>query len=374
MCRGNTLGLLFIVVIMLLTGCGRIRSTALYIDGELTKAVAEEETNFDNHNYLNTYIDDRPVVLMETCISFNDNLLYAREYGLAICIDISRELIDDMCEEIGCSHRINSHKQGCMAFGYRGRIICDSNGYYLQDAASLYYVGADRTKKRVFTNDYCTEMEKKLSPENPYAAYACFYHDGIMYVVGYSYMYKVDMNTWQKVSEPIELSDTSIQNAAVLHNYLFYTNEAMELYCYDMEKQQIKLISEHTYRVRIIGETIYYLKRGKLYQCDTDGNNTEMIIDGCYQSFDVSNDKIYFANADGKLSYYDIMQKEMHVIEVPAEYENNIQYGHIMTNSQCKYVYYLDVSNNCAKAGKDVCICVNKITQQVEKVIPLNCK
>ncbi len=372
--RGNTFGLVFLVAIMLLTGCGRSRSNAVYIDGELTKAVAEWETDSNNYDNPNTYIDDRSIVLMEGCISFNDNLLCARAYGLAICIDITRELIDDMCEEVGCSHRINSHKQGCMAFSSRGRIICDSEGYYLQDDASLCYVGADRTKKKVFTNDFCTEMERKLHPENPYAAFACFYYDGIMYVMGYSYMYKVDMNTWQRISEPVELSDTCIQNAAVLNNYLFYTNEALELYRYDMEKQQIKLISEHTYRVRIVGDTIYYLKRGRLYQCDADGNNTEMIIDGCYQSFDIGNDKVYFANADGKLSYYDIRQKEMHVIEVPEEYENNIQYGYIMTNSQCKYVYYLNIRNNCAKEGKDVCMCINKSTQQVEKIIPLNYK
>lgn len=168
--------------------------------------------------------------------------------------------VQSICDIPGCDHGINT--DGCLE--HENREIQDvrgaSNGVYFQiDGESHLYFKEDGGSKRVvFENTFYTDFEEEIMPDNK-TIFSYFMRDGIMYVIGQSYMYMVDIETMTQISNPFIVSHSRIWNADVSGDYFWISNENLELICCNTKTGEITKIADKIDKLQCVGDRLYYL-------------------------------------------------------------------------------------------------------------------
>lgn len=175
-------------------------------------------------------------------------------------INFNSGRVQSICDIPGCDHSRNV--VGCLEHENETiqSVTGATNGIYFQtnnDYNKLFFKNDGEGKKVVFENDFYTNFEENVMPDAK-TAFSYFMRDGIMYVIGQSYMYRVDIESMTKIGEPFIISDSRIWNADVSNGLFWITNENFELICCNMENGEIIKVDDKVDRVQCVGNKLYY--------------------------------------------------------------------------------------------------------------------
>ena len=211
-----------------------------------------------------------------------------------------------------------------------GYLIGARDGFYYEKFGKLYFEDLSGNSSIIFENDFCTAFEEDffgdslssrtgnvkngdfsaLENTSDYLRRYTFtpiFRDDIMYVIGGTYIYKVDLNTMTKISEPVVISNSFIRNADISGNYLWASNDDYELICCNMESGEISVFESGANRLMCSGGKVYYLIMQKennivlndLYTRNADGSAPELLKENVCFSFYATENSLYYSGTDG---------------------------------------------------------------------------
>lgn len=315
-----------------------ISNGAEYVD---TSKIFEkiDETRLDIA-FTNYKYDDKPISFLGSDYTITPDFLYIIKYNDKTKIDLKTGRVQPICDIAGCIHDKN-RSPNCAEFEAFCPVFAASDGLYIAKSNSLgkLYLRNDDGDTEVFENDFYTDLEARIIPDEK-TSFQAIVRDGIMYVVGGSYMYTVDMSSMEKRSEPVVISESFIQNADISGEYFWFSNENLELKLYNMNSGDIIKTDDKVLRVKCAGNKIYYIKSSEnefgLYSRDIDGGNETLIVNKVENEFSVTDNCIYYLTKDG-LYVCDRDGKNTRGIELSYTYLNGEKYRFHSANS-CKFV------------------------------------
>lgn len=290
-------------------------------------------------------------------------------------IDLKKNATYSYCDIPGCRHTWED-ADTCIEVQNDYNIVSTRSGYYYTNLSGNLYYRENGKSQIVFTNDIYYELEAEKNPDHK-TSFWFFIRDGVMYVFGRSYVYLVDTTTWQKITEPIIISDTSIAAADINKNYLWFTDGASELKVADLNSGKTKTIAHKVIKIVCEGDKTYFVSYDNdaenfvLYVTNIDGE-TKMLVDDINEDMAVfGNNIIYTQKNDAYL--YDVNTQSSKKLELDYTYENGEKYQKIVQPacfyiSSCpssKYVYLVDYNIETGKNVYKAVFCINKTTLEM---------
>ncbi len=272
-------------------------------------------------------------------------------------IDFGYGQVQSICDIPGCDHGINT--DGCLE--HENRKIQDVRGaadgvYFQIDGEShLYFKENGGSKKTVFENTFYTDFEEEILPDNK-TTFSYFMRDSIMYVIGQSYMYMVDIETMTQISDPFIISHSRIWNADVSGNYFWISNEHLELICCNTKTGEITKTADKIDKLQCVGDRLYYItanNEGKacLYVRSIDPlvSDDRLVLENVDINFYAANESIYYISAQ---KLYKCGKEGENSVEIPLSFTYNCgeeyKFGgspFFYSTDSCDSIFVVDYSN-----------------------------
>ena len=147
------------------------------------------------------------------------------------------------------------------------------------------------------------------------------------------------------VSEPVDLSETTIYAFCANDDFCYYTDQYNEFFCYDPKERQIKKLYDDVTFCRAYEDRIFFIKYEAgipiLYSISGPDAAPEKVIEDCYVFCAITNGYVYYqhyAQADDYDIYmYDLGTHETDVVVLDHERYNE-EGDRIPYNRNKKYV------------------------------------
>lgn len=352
----KTLILATIVSLCVLSGCGKKSGTPKddgtssemgYVD---TSTILDklDETKLDI-TFTDFKYSDKSITILGNC-TITPDFIYISRYHDKKKVDLLSGRMQSICDIPGCIHDIN-RSPDCKEFETFNPSFASSDGIYFTKLDGKLYLRNDKGDTEVFENDFYTDLEEEYIPDEK-TSFRTIVRGEIMYIVGGTYMYTVDINSPEKLSEPVILSDSFIQNADVSGEHFWYSNENMELKAYNMSSGENIKVDDRVLRVKCAGDKVYYTKisesRCGLYCRSLDGSDEILLVDDIEAEFSVTENSIYYLTEAG-LFMCDKDGKNSCEIELSYTYLNGDEYRYhgvascqFLEDSACDTLFLID--------------------------------
>lgn len=335
---------------MLLSGCyssGGSYVDVSGLDGEISRS--ELDICFDGYKY-----DDKPMTFLGSKFALTPEYLYIIELRSKKKIDLKTGRVSSVCEQPGCIHDINK-SDSCGEFERFNPVFACENGLYITkpDSPGKLFLREPTGEREVFENTFYTELDAAYAPDEK-TSFSGFVHNGTLYLIGYCYMYTVDIDSMKPTSEPVVITDCGINSAAVSGDMLWLINERLELIRYDMKNEKIEKVDDKVIRLRCDEEGAYYLKfdddGSSLYLCGNGEAAGKSLFAAASGDFCVTEDSIYYFSADG-LYMSGKNGENAQKIELKHTYSDGSEYSFhgasdcwFIENSSCGSIFLADCS------------------------------
>ena len=379
--KKNYIALTVILLCVLLCGCGRQRG--YYVD------IAEEEAKIKDSGSSNTssdYVDEQRVNNLHwDNITYTDDELILHRRADADCfrLDLNSGERTALCEIPGCTHDPNTHEPYCINYMAYDCLTYTAEGMYYTDynrpGKRIYREGNEGKEKVVYVNTFSTELSEELEPGRGNSVRGII-RGNIFYVMGSNYVYLVDMNSWDMITEPMVLSDNFIQFVDVWDEYLWCTNLAYELICYNILTGEVIHVDDKVGNLQCYDGYLYYAQGdvqggGVLMRRDIDGSNPVKITDvhSWGAEIEVTDTNIYFDRMDG-IYVCDRDGGNVHKLNLTLTYEEGYTYSmdsenvclmSIFSNRFSNYVYIIDRKRISDEVCTNALFRVDKETQEI---------
>lgn len=289
---------------------GKHGGTYIDIDENYSVLDSELASKLDHSSVpLNTVITDYEYdIRSEICNSpttFDDKYMYclvplgfagdgidAQRYQL-YKVDLQSGEIGSMCDTPGCTHDANTYP-ACInnSLGYVNGSTSVGNAIWFLDSDDgiSYNKIIERrgsNKKLIFENtEFCTQFEEEFFRDTPNEKYNItdfFVRDDYIYVIGYSYVYRVNRAT-MKAQDLINVCDeATLDTGMLVGSKLYITNSLDELFIADFDSGEVIKIADKFSYPRIYNNTLYLYNRNEysMYRSNLDGSNTELAVSNC---------------------------------------------------------------------------------------------
>ena len=224
-------------------------------------------------------------------------------------LDTQSDSIYHLCNKEGCAHAENS--PGCIDRINMCCPVASSEGIFFvnNDTVKLF----DGTEQRdIYQNRYSTDALKKMFPDNPSVLAGMICHGGKMYLLGPTYYLTFDPESG-KAGDPVELTDANTYSYCMNDEYLFFSNENLELFSCRLSDNKITKLGDKVSGICTSGNELYYLKWENntpyLMHADSSGENAVQLIENCYAGYILTDKAVYYQHfrEDGaKLYVYDL--------------------------------------------------------------------
>ncbi len=322
-----------------------------YVDtSKLFEKIDESQLDigFTDYKY-----DDKSISFLGSNYAVTEDYLYIIKHNDKSRINLKNGRVQSICDIAGCIHDENK-SPFCKEFEIFCPVFASAEGMYISKLDGKLYIRNGDGDTKVFENDFYTDLEAQITPDEK-ASFQALARDGIMYVVVGSYMHTVELSSMEKLSEPLVISDSFIQNADVSGEYFWFSNENMELKLYNMSSGEIVKTDDKVLRVKCAGNKVYYIKSSDnilgLYSRDIDGGNEILLVNNVKNEFSVTDNSIYYITEDG-LFMCDIDGKNTRAIELSYTYLNGEKYRYhgaasckFIENSACDSVFLIDYTS-----------------------------
>lgn len=329
-----------------ITLCGCNQSKGDYVDLSNTEQKIKDgqlNISLDDFDY-----DDKPYNIMNLTTTVDSNYFY--NFSIPNTkINLQNGRVQYVCQIPGCAHdEITS--PGCISYQDIISPVAVSNGiYYLDGSKVMFFSGNDQTV--ILTNDYYTEYEAEIYPDNKSVITALVRYDNLLYIVCPTYFFTYNTDT-KEITAPTTISDSLCMGFCATDSYLYFTTENLELYIYKIESGKTEKLADKVGQVRAKNGFIYYVKYENeipiLYTAKADGSESAKLLDDCYVNYYVTDNCIYYQSYVTKDFYqYDIKNKKStklglkYTFSDGKEYTNS-EYLNIVSTSGMGFVFIIN--------------------------------
>ena len=243
-------------------------------------------------------------------------------------LDLQTGETKPMCDVPGCTHDVNTFPD-CInnSLGNVQGFTAVGNDFWCLDSDKdemIYNSIAQRTsggKSRLFENTtFCTDFEEelhKLSPKEKYSISDFFVRDDLIYVVGESYVYRIDRRS-MKARDLIDVCDSRITGGMLYGEKMYLSDDLGEVFVADFESGSVKKIADKMYSPRVYDDVLYLydIENKAICKAGLDGRNITPLIENCQDKMLVKGGKMFYLKDDAKSSLisYDLESGEETVI------------------------------------------------------------
>lgn len=338
-----------LIVMCMLSSCTSANSDS-YVD---QKKIKEKfETGMNESNYEDIEMDDKAKVFLISNYSVSSSQMIVCEQDNKKSVDLQSGIISSLCDIPGCAHDENV-SESCLEYQPINNPICTKDGMYYTnyfEPGKLHYKTAGEDEV-VFKNTFYTEKEAEIDPDAK-TAFSAFVRDDVMYIIGQTYFYTVDINSMEQTCDPVILSDSPIWNADVFGDDFYVTNENLELIRYNMKDGKTQKISDKVWRIQTCKNGLFYIKNDggldSIYRSEPDGSGETKLVSDIVPEMYVTDNSIYYISKDG-LYKSDIDGKASTKLDLMLKYENGEEYDtmdyktvQLISCPSSKYIYLLD--------------------------------
>lgn len=341
------------------------------LDGEISRS--QLDICFNGYKY-----DDKPMTFLGSKFALTPEYLYIIELRSKKKIDLKTGRMSSVCELPGCIHDVNK-SDNCGEFEKFNPVFASENGLYItkSDSPGKLFLRDHTGEREVFENTFYTELNAAYNPDEK-TSFSGFVHNGTMYLIGYCYMYTVDLNSMKPTSEPVVVTDCGINSAAVSGDMFWLINENLELIRYDMKNDKIEKVDDKVIRLRCDEEGAYYLKfdddGSSLYFCGNGESAGKKLFDADSGDFCVTDNSIYYFSSDG-LYMSSKNGENTQKIELKHTYSDGSEYAYhgtsdcwFIENSSCDSVFLVDYSQNTGLIHANAMFAIKKDTVDYQSV------
>lgn len=277
-------------------------------------------------------------------------------------IDINRSEVYSYCDIADCTHT-SEDGSTCKEYQDDCNIVCTDKGYYYTNGSGNLYYKENETNKIVFTNDFYYKLDAQNNPDHK-TRFGFFIRDDVVYIIGREYVYLVDANTWEKITEPVVVSDTNYIIAADVQGKNFwFVNDALELCVLNFDTGELKQLAQNASNVVCEGGKTYFTSTDKdgastLYAIDAEGTQ-KLLIEDINSEFEVFGDSVVYTQSNSVYLY-----------DINAQKNEKLLEGSSFLLSSCPssdYVYVVDYNSQTAKKRYKSVLCVNKKTKETSR-------
>lgn len=325
----------------ILTACSK-KNEQNYFDIDSVK----EEINEGKINASTTDFkyDDKPFNIMKLNCTIDNNFFYDFMYP-NMKIKLTDGKVSYVCDIPGCAHTLNS--SGCMAYiDFVSPVATTEGIYYVNGNKVMLY--ADSKETEILRNEYYTDYETEFYPDNKNIITALCIHGRELFVICPSFYFVYDLDT-RETGEMKKLTDSLCTSFAASDNYVYYTNQNLEMYIQNKNSDDNKKAADKVGQVCFTGGKLYYIQYESdvpiLYSADEDGGNPVKIAQDCYVNYCVTDSCIYYQNyINGKNVYKcDLNGENAEKVvfnNLPEDY--SIPILKIATCSSVDHVFFID--------------------------------
>ena len=187
------------------------------------------------------------------------------------------------------------------------------------------------------------------------------------------------MQTMTKTCEPVLLGESPIFNADVYGDKFYYSNENLELYCYDMKTAENKKLADKVWRLQPSVDGLYYLEategnRENVMYLPYDEGEAKQIAHDAYIEMYVTDKSVYYLTDSG-LMQYDKASKTVKKIELSITYENGEKYDmkgisdvKLISCPSSEYIYLLDYDVSTGAEHRNTLFRIKKDISEVRGI------
>ncbi len=235
-------------------------------------------------------------------------------------VDLQTGETKPMCDVPGCTHDVNTFPN-CInnSLGNVQGFTAVGNVFWCLDSdddGRSYNIIAQRTsdgKDRLFENTtFCTEFEEefhRLTPREKYSISDFFVRDDLIYVVGESYVYRIDRST-MKARDLIDVCDSRITGGMLYGEKMYLSDDVGEVFVADFESGKAQKIADKKYSPRVYDDVLYLYdgENKAICKAELDGSNITPIIENCQDKMFVKGGKMFYLKDDtnSSLISYDL--------------------------------------------------------------------
>ncbi len=304
--------------------------------------------------------DDKPCNIMKLTATIGDEYFYYFSPP-NIKIDLNDETVSYVCDRPGCAH--TEQTPGCTAYSDFVSPVATTDGIYYTalnaDGCSMLKLYADGKDTVILVNEYYTDYEEENYPENKcLASSLCFYGNDI-YMIAPSYYFVYNRDT-KEIGEMKKMTDNICYSFAVSDNYVYFSNDNLEMYLQDKESGENKKLADKVGQLCFANGRLYYVQyEGDmpiLYSAAEDGSDPVKIAEDCYVNYVVTDSCIYYQNYIGGNDVYkcDLNGENVEKIEFKNAPENySLPTLKISSCSAIDHVFFIDEESFFINNGSD---------------------
>ena len=287
---------LLLLLMITLNGCtSKTDNSSKYVDLDSAKQdIEENRLEIQNDNFL---YDNKPYNVMKMNSTIDSDYFYTFE-NPHIKIDLQSGRIRYICENPGCAHTYNS--PNCLSYQNLSSPVATTNGIFcVQDNKVILL--HDNNEDIIFENSYYTDYEKETYPDNMSVLSALTIYGDCLYIIGPTYFFTYNLKTTE-INGPHELCDSICMSMAVTAEYLYYSNDSLELFQQDIKTNSITKLDDKVGQVCVNNDNVYYIKYINydtektpcLYRINNDGTDPQKLIEDCWVNYCIAGDHIYY--------------------------------------------------------------------------------
>ena len=242
-------------------------------------------------------------------------------------LDTKTDSLHRLCNRAGCAHADNS--PGCID---RINMCCStasSKGiYFVRDSKVMLFDGTEQ--QDIYMNRYSTELSKRMFPDAPSVLAGLLCHNGKMYLLGPNYFCTFDPENGT-AGEPVELTDSNTYSYCMNDEYLFCSNENLELFSCRLSDNRITKLGDKVNGICTRDNELYYLKWENDIPClmhaDSSGENAVQLIENCTVGYIITDKAVYyqhFREDSADLYVYDLGSKETRAVDLSCTVRSDV--------------------------------------------------